>query len=68
MSLTRDDYSELAAMIDRFLEERAGHQMGFTVLVYVPGQPGIAHYVSNGERADCITAMREAADRLEKKG
>lgn len=40
---------------------------GFVLLTFGFDAPGIANYVSNAERSDMITAMRECADRLEKK-
>lgn len=37
-----------------------------TLLVYEFNRPGMANYVSNGNREDMIKALRETADRLEK--
>ena len=39
---------------------------GFALLVFPFGDPGISNYISNAQRGDMITALREAADRLEK--
>ena len=40
---------------------------GFVLLAFGIGQPGISNYVSNCDRASMIEALRETADRLEKK-
>lgn len=40
---------------------------GFTILVFPFNNPGVSNYISNANRSDMIKAMREAADRLEKK-
>lgn len=37
-----------------------------TLLVWEFNKPGLANYVSNGDRSDMIKALRETADRLEK--
>ena len=39
---------------------------GFMLVVFEFGDPGISNYVANGERSDCIKALRECADRLER--
>ena len=38
---------------------------GFAVLCYSFGENGFMNYVSNGERAAMIKALRECADKLE---
>jgi hypothetical protein len=38
---------------------------GFIVLAAPFNKSGIAQYVSNGTRSDCIMWLRETADRLE---
>jgi hypothetical protein len=40
---------------------------GYMVIVFPESRPGISNYVSSGQRADCIIALRECADRLEAK-
>lgn len=37
-----------------------------TLLVWEFNKPGLANYVSNGDRSGMIKALRETADRLEK--
>jgi hypothetical protein len=39
--------------------------LGFALLVFPFNEPGVSNYVSNAEREDMITALREAANRLE---
>lgn len=39
---------------------------GFAVLVFPFSEPGIANYISNANRKDMITMLRETADRFEK--
>ena len=63
--LSQEFYEDLARQIDDQLEHAAGERMGFTVLVFRTGAPGIAHYVCNCDRSDMIKALRETADRLE---
>lgn len=61
-------YQRLAKTIDDTLSEEPGtHNTGFCLLVFGFHQPGIANYVSNAEREDMIEALRETADRLERK-
>lgn len=40
--------------------------MGFTLIVFPFGNPGISNYVSDANRDDMIKALRKTADRLEK--
>ena len=63
------NHQKLARMIDRELNPPKIHTpaTGFVLLTFGFDAPGIANYVSNGTRADIIIAMRECADRLEKK-
>lgn len=48
------------------LKESLPKELGFALLVFPLGGPGISNYVSNGTREDMIKALRETADRLEK--
>ena len=41
--------------------------IGYAVLVFPFYNPGVANYISNAQRKDMILALRETADRLEKK-
>jgi hypothetical protein len=39
--------------------------MGFVVLVFNFGETGVANYISNVSREDCVKVLRESATRLE---
>lgn len=54
---------EIAAKVDAMLPS----DMGFTVLVFPLGNVGESNYISNANRSDMIKALREIADRLEKR-
>lgn len=55
----------MAKGIDITLKRYVG-KMGFALIVFELGKPGISNYVSNASREDMIKSLREAADRLEK--
>lgn len=40
--------------------------MGFALIVFPFGNPGISNYVADANRGDMIKLLRETADRLEK--
>ena len=40
--------------------------MGFALIVFPFGNPGISNYVADAERNDMIKLLRETADRLER--
>lgn len=48
--------------LDEFTEN-----MGFALIVFKIGEPGIGNYVSNAGRESMIEALRETANRLEAK-
>ena len=48
--------------LDKFTEN-----MGFALVVFRMGEPGIGNYVSNSGRQSMIQVLRETADRLEAK-
>lgn len=50
----------LASMVK---EEIPG--VGFAILVFDFGGPGVANYVSNAAREDMVLALKETASRLE---
>lgn len=54
---------KMAKAVEKFLPK----EFGFTLLVFPFNTPGTSNYISNANRADMIKAMRESADRLEKK-
>lgn len=55
-----------AGGIDTKLKE-ISPDLGFALIVFKFNEPGIGNYISNGKREDMITALREAAERLENK-
>lgn len=55
----------LAAGINGVINEQVG-EMGFALIVFEFGRLDIGHYISNAERREMITTLRETADRLEK--
>jgi hypothetical protein len=57
----------IAETLDEALGFLYGERMGFALVVFAFNETGIADYVSNSERKDVIDAMRETAERLEKK-
>lgn len=59
--------SVLAAGLDEVVKSEFGAGMGFALLVFDYGQPSIGHYVSSAKREDMIKALRETADRIEKR-
>lgn len=61
---TADLMQELAKMVEDRLKG-IKPEMGFCILVYPFGEASIGNYVSNSEREDMITALRETAGRLE---
>ncbi len=40
--------------------------MGFALIVFPFGNPGISNYISDAERGDMIKLLRASADRLER--
>jgi len=61
------DLKEIATKISNELELIYDKKMGFALLVFEFFDAGIGDYVSNAERKDMIDALRETADRLERK-
>lgn len=49
-------------------EFNKNNSVGFVVLAFNLSDPGSCNYISNCDREDTVTALRETADRLEKKG
>ena len=54
----------IAAGVEAVLNEQFGKK-GFMLVVFDFHQPGISNYISNAQRAEMITTLRETADRLE---
>lgn len=59
------DGQKMRNIADFIRKEVAGH--GFALMVFPFHAPGISNYISNGSREDMIEALRETADRLEKR-
>lgn len=56
----------IARALDEILEHQIyGKRMGFFLSVFEFGGPGVADYISNGEREDIIEAMKETVKRFE---
>lgn len=66
-----NDMQGLAKLVGEALNGKGvspkDHTNGFVLLTFGFNAPGIANYISNGNRADVIQSLRETADRLEKK-
>lgn len=61
-----NDLKLIAAGVNDEIKERFG-KMGFALIVFDFGRPGISNYISNAQRSDMIAALRETADRLEQR-
>lgn len=64
---TRQMIDDLAKMIETKMVETLGVKVGFCLLIFPFHFPGITNYVSNADRKDMIKALRETADRLERR-
>lgn len=53
--------------IAREISRRVPANTGFILLASPFGRSGVSQYVANGQREDCISWLRETADRLESK-
>lgn len=40
--------------------------LGFCILTFETGKPGVSNYISNCDRKDMIACLRETADRIER--
>lgn len=54
----------LAKKIEDFIDKK---HVGYALIVFGVSEPGISNYISNCQREDMIKALRETADRLERK-
>lgn len=63
---TEELMTAIGGGINDVIENQFG-KMGFALIIFEFNQPGISNYVSNAQRDDMITALRETADRLEAK-
>lgn len=64
--LIEEALGHIASAIEETINYEFG-KMGFALLVFDFGKPGISNYISNAQRSDMIAALRETADRLESK-
>jgi len=58
---------ELGRALNELITDIYGKQMGFALIIFEFYKPGIGDFISNAEREDMIKALRECAERLEKK-
>lgn len=63
----QDFLGGIAVGTDGIIKEYFGRELGFAILLFEFNKPGIGNYVSNAERKTMIEALRETANRLEKK-
>lgn len=62
-----DEFLQIFAQAaDKAFTEAYGMRMGFAIIVF-PFNASVADYVSNAERENMVQALRETADRIEKK-
>jgi hypothetical protein len=64
MDQTEQIMRTIATGIDTAMKEFEP-KMGFCLLVFPFGNPGIGNYIGNADRSDMIKVLRETADRLE---
>ena len=56
---------QIATALDEIVQEEFGRELGFCILLFEFGGPGIGNYAHNASRDDMIKCLRETADRLE---
>jgi hypothetical protein len=65
--MTEPELGDLMASCARKVQATLPPLTGFVILAFEFSSPGISQYVANGQRADIVKALREAADRLERR-
>lgn len=65
--MTEPELRELTTRICRGVSEKLPAMTGFCVLFWPIGTHNVAQYGSNCHRVDMVTALRETADRLERR-
>lgn len=65
--MTEPELRELTTRVLNAVKDRLPANTGFAVLFWPHGEHGVSQYGSNCNRADMILALREAADRLERR-
>jgi len=63
----RDTLQTIAGALNEILNPGGDRSTKFMLVVFGFDAPGISNYVSNANREDMIKAMRETADRLERR-
>jgi hypothetical protein len=64
----RDQMNELARQLDRFFNgvlRGKDRKIGFVLMVFEFGHGGRANYISNAERSDVVTMLKEQLARFE---
>ena len=62
----REQMNDLARALDRALNPNPARKtLGFALFIFEFNAPGRANYISNANRADMITAMKETHARFE---
>ena len=62
---TEETMKEIATSLDEAIENSIGKNMGFILIIFKFGKPGLTNYISNAQRKDIIIGLRESADVLE---
>jgi len=57
----------LAKAIEMLVNPTDAREYGFALVIFKFNEPGVSNYISNAVRDDMITALRETADRIEKR-
>jgi hypothetical protein len=65
--MTEPELRELTVAVLDAVKARLPDDVCFTVLFWPFGQPGIGQYASNAMRPEMIAALREVADRLQRR-
>lgn len=65
--MTEPELRDLTNHVLRAVQSRLPPGAGFCVLFWLQGKHQVGQYGSNCRRADMILALREAADRLERR-
>ncbi len=65
--MNEPELRELTSRILNAIKARLPKDTSFAVLFWPQGEHAVSQYGSNCQRSDMIKALREAADRLEKK-
>ena len=65
--MTEPELRELTNAVCRAVDDLLPPGTGFAVLFWPHGEHKVSQYGSNCRRADMVKALREAADRLEKR-